>query len=257
MSLNSLTENFTALAKSQTYSTSEQKRIAELTVGQRNNPAWFEIRKLKLTASIFGPIIRQSTASNYNILKKILYTDISNIPAVKYGCTNEDRVAKLYQQCSEHEGRRLVIKESGLHVCTEPMYGFLAGSPDRIVLDCDTNEEILLEIKSLFDPNPDSSLTTVKEIARKRKFNFCCYFVGNHLKLKPTHNYYYQINGMLGIMGLQKCELALNFRDDLEVINVDFNEKYWNVMKEKLRTFYVHHFLPEITDRKLQKSLLM
>lgn len=249
--------NFTTLFNSQTYSSTEQQRIAELTVGQRNNPLWFEIRKIKLTASNFGPIMRQSTASNANILKKILYTDISNIPAVKYGCLNEERAAKLYQQHSEQEGRSLLIKESGLHVCTEPLYGFLAGSPDRIVRDYDVNEDFLVEIKSLFDPNPDSPYTTVKEIARKRKHSFCCYFVGNQLKLRPTHDYMYQINGMLGIMGLKRCELVLNFRDDIEIVIVEFNEKCWSVMKDKLRAFYVHQLLPEITDRKLKMSLLM
>lgn len=92
------------------------------------------------------------------------------------------------------------MEPTGLHV--HEHYAFLAASPDGIVRDL--TEEGNLEVKC-----PYSKCGLTPEEACKDK-NFCCQLVDNEVRLKKCHDYYYQVQGLLGVTGCKWCDCYLH-----------------------------------------------
>ena len=65
------------------------QEIAKLTVGQRENPAWSMLRKGRLTASNFGPVLAAKRVSQ-SLLKRLMGEyDLSGVKAITWGVNNE------------------------------------------------------------------------------------------------------------------------------------------------------------------------
>ena len=79
-------------------SKSEIQRRAANTIGQKANPKWVKVRQKRLTASVFGKVIRLIQAKNSIGITKFkeefisqtqTANDLSNIPAIKWGLDHE------------------------------------------------------------------------------------------------------------------------------------------------------------------------
>ena len=247
-------DKYTVFADSLTFDVQTKNEIVMATMGQADNENWHQMRSCKLTASKYGLILNWKKRPVENILRELLYLDISNIPAVQHGRMNEGKAVELYARKAEENGRFLQVVETGLHVCTQPGFGYLAASPDRIVVDRKTNKMFLLEVKCLYDKS-DDLLSTVRELAHKRGSKFYCYFdkKGN-LQLKRNSNYFYQVMGQLGILEMDYCEFVMNYKSDTYIIPIRFEQRVWDDMKSKLRHFYINCFLPELNSRRVMNG---
>ena len=70
--------------------------ISEVTVGQRDNPAWYLARKGRLTGSNFGSVLKAKRITP-SLLKRLLGEyDLSRVKAVQWGVNNEEEAIKAF-----------------------------------------------------------------------------------------------------------------------------------------------------------------
>ena len=144
------------------------------TRGKSNCPVWFNMRKNRLTSSNIGAVCK--CKSNMTNLKQTLL----NLKEKREKNTNSLRNTIILMQCG------MIINSRML---------WLSTSPHRKVLDS-VFEPGIVEIKC---PYTFRNLKP-EEACRYPKF-FCC-LVDGKPTLKKDHNYYFQIQGRLGICGL-------------------------------------------------------
>ncbi|KAJ8305331.1 hypothetical protein KUTeg_015876 [Tegillarca granosa] len=85
--------------------------------------------------------------------------------------------------------------------------------------------------------------------AVKTVSNFCLELDGNNLKLKRTHDYFYQIQGQLNITDFPWADFVVRtvnpYQIHIERIKID--KDFWlNIMLPKLHAFYHKALLPEL-----------
>ncbi|KAJ8974527.1 hypothetical protein NQ317_004592 [Molorchus minor] len=68
------------------------------------------------------------------------------------------------------------------------------------------------------------------------------------IKLKKTHNYYYQVQGQLAITKANKCYFIIYSGDqnNLFVEEIPRNDLFWQNILAKLTQFYVNCIAPQI-----------
>ena len=108
--------------------------ISEVTVGQRDNPAWYLARKGRLTGSNFGSVLKAKRITP-SLLKRLLGEyDLSRVKAVQWGVNNEEEAIKAFTLKTG-----TAVKETGIWFHSS---GILGASPDGII-----DEETVLEVK--------------------------------------------------------------------------------------------------------------
>ena len=173
--------------------------MEERTRGQSENTDWRTERSRRLTASNFGRVAKlKATTSRHNTVLALLYPDdISSLPAIQHGRESEQRAR---DQLGDLVGS---VRSCGLFV--DPSSGYLAASPDGVLEDEVTQGvdrdrlsfsqflQTLVEIKC-----PLKCLeATIEELASTDP-TFCLHRdAEGRLRLRESHNYYYQIQGQL------------------------------------------------------------
>ena len=91
--------------------------VSQITVGQRDNPAWHLARRGRLTASNFGPVL-QAKRVNPSLLKRLLgECDLSRVKAVQWGVNNKTEAVKVYTNLT---GK--IVQETGMHQSQAKMH---------------------------------------------------------------------------------------------------------------------------------------
>ena len=104
-----------------------QKAVERLTVGQRENPAWQNLKKGRLTASNFEVILKAKRLTP-SLMKRVMGEyDLSGVQAISWGITNEAEAVTAFETVNE-----MAVKETGLWL---HLYGILGASPDGLVGD--------------------------------------------------------------------------------------------------------------------------
>ena len=62
--------------------------------------------------------------------------------------------------------------------------------------------------------------------------------------LKRSHNYYLQVQGQLGICGLDWCDFVMYTSKSISIERIQFDEENWANMCNELLDFYIQHFAP-------------
>src|SRR5579863_7707284 len=187
-------------------SKAERDEIEMKTRGQRDNPAWIEARKNRLTASTFASICKsrdvKATAKALEKNKdRPLYTK-----AVLYGQKTESIAIKAYQQVTG-----INVTPCGLFVNLE--HSYIAASPDGV-----TSDGGIIEVKCPYSARE----MTVAEAEKKIK-NF---YIKDG-KLKRTHDYYYQIQGELHCTGAKYCNFIVYTSKDILVERIYPDNELW------------------------------
>ncbi|XP_067665894.1 uncharacterized protein [Haliotis asinina] len=224
--------------------------IEHETTGQSENPTWSVMRKGMVTSSNFKRVCTRADAFEKNknidcsklvkcLLHDSLSTDISNVPsAIVWGKKRESKAKEMYTQIERRRHTKLSVKIKGLLIDKENP--FLGTSVDGTVeCQCKENhQDKLLEIKcpwALRDCDPKSAAQ-----------NRGCYLKDGNWHLKDDSDYYYQIQGQLGIYGFQSCDLVIYTRKGIHVINVPFHEQFFESMIRKIKSIYVKQLLPSL-----------
>ena len=120
------------------------------TRGQNNNPLWFQIRRYRLTSSNFGLVCkRKLNLSQTKFVQNTILSqkDLSNVPAIKYGLSNESKAAERYAEYMKDSGNYVQVLACGVVISNTMLW--LAASPDRKVIDKEFGYG-LVEIKCPF-----------------------------------------------------------------------------------------------------------
>ena len=140
------------------------------------------------------------------------------------------------------------IQETGHHVSTVMGKGYLGASPDGLV--CYGGEVCgCIEVKC-----PDKS---VSEACSMPQF-YCTKDENDTVKLKPCHNYYYQIQGQLAILNLEWCDFIIWTNKDLHVERVKADHEFWQLQcLPKLQSYYYNVMLPEIVYPRHPSNIIV
>ena len=165
--------------------------VAEMTVGQQDNPLWMDARQWRITASNFGRIANRQTEDYPLSLLKLLLGDygcpISH--AIRMGIEHEDIAVKSFEAAKGLEVHPCSVYISHIHP-------FLAASPHGLI-HFPHGSLGLIEVKCAFKHHASMIASAL----------FCLQFDSSKevVSLKRTHNYYHQVTGQLAITGACIC----------------------------------------------------
>ena len=66
------------------------------------------------------------------------------------------------------------------------------------------------------------------------------------VRLKSPHNYYYQVQRVMGITGSQWCDFVVWTPKGISIERISFDSTFWNNMIPKLENYYDSALLPEL-----------
>ena len=160
---------------------SDIEHVAELTIGQRDNTLWQELRRFRLTGSNFGKIYHALNSSNedYTMIRSALFDpeDLNSIPAIRWGMEHELQAIESYQSKTHYS-----IKETGLWLFHNACLG---ASPDGLVYAGDQFVGII-EVKCPYRLR-EFQITSDDDMAMQLNFLTS----DNHLT--KSHAYYHQV----------------------------------------------------------------
>ena len=73
--------------------------------------------------------------------------------------------------------------------------------------------------------------------------------------LKPSHKYYFQVQGQMGLTGINRCDFVVWTPGRISVESIMFCEEYWDGMFQKLKNFCQNVFLIELFCRRVMRGL--
>uniref|UniRef100_UPI00398EC878 uncharacterized protein n=1 Tax=Pristiophorus japonicus TaxID=55135 RepID=UPI00398EC878 len=230
-----------------------KQKVAEIekeTRGQRENPAWFEWRRNRITASVAHRISHckfvngKSTEVPQSYLKSIVSKGSSvSTPAMKWGIDHETAAIEEYEKVkSKDTGRQISVERCGLFI--DPERSWLAASPDGVVVDRATGDTVgLVEVKC---PYKHRNHTINKACEDK---TFCLERAEGELQLKKNHPYFTQIQCQLAVTGLKNADLAVFTNRGTVVVRVEYDRKFWENVLDKLEEFYSGAVLPKLQEQ--------
>lgn len=207
------------------------KRVSEITVGQRSNPAWHQARKGRLTASNFGAVLKAKRATPSLIKRLLGEYDISKVRAVAWGVDNESLAIQSFRQLT---GIQPV--ETGLWLDEG---GILGASPDGLIGD-----DGVLEVKCPY--------TFRNEIIAEAAQNssFCLGRSDGQLFLKQDHVYWHQVQGQMFLTNRIVCHFVVWTTKETAVLKIQRDEN-WKANIDIMSDFYYYHIFPKIIEGEL------
>ena len=185
---------------------------------------------------------------------------MSGLPAqMRWGLEKESVARNGYIKAMNSKGHgEFCVTSCGLTLL--PSHSYLGASADGIIIDPQRpTEPGVLEIKCPVSVDGESVLALAPaDIAAKYKG----FYLHNHdgqVHLKPTSNYFYQVQGEMAIKSCKWAHFVVwtpanggsIFWEEIPV-----NDQLWQCeMLPKLRQFFRDVLLPEILLRKIQQTL--
>ena len=217
--------------------------IERNTQGQAEVGLWFYHRRLRITASNFGRIAkRRETTPVALLVKSLLYSKHLETKEIRWGKTHEVDAKSAYISYLRDQGHHNdEVTDSGLVLdVEEPCLGC---SPDALVNI--PASRVPLGIAEFKCPYTAQSQTPAEAAASNSKFS-CSLSSSGELKLKQGHNYYYQVQGTLGITKRSWCDFVIWTPRGTMVDRIDAGPHFWERLKPKLVEFYKKAVLPEL-----------
>ena len=217
---------FTILLQIESITKEQIEEISVLTAAQSDSDYWVTQRKLRLTSSNFGKVVKSGNQGRLAI--NLLNTKPFNSRATQHGKSYEGVAIKKYEAMMGTP-----VERCGLAVCQD--YPFLGASPDSLV-----GGDICVEIKC---PYSVRSLNVTKE-----NMPFL-----NEKGLKKSHDYYYQVQGQLLCTNRSICHFCIFTFADFRVFEIERDDDFIADMVDKLKAFYVNHFKPALLEKHVYR----
>ena len=207
-------------APSEKISLDEIARIERATKQQSNSQWWSDLRTGRITASKAGYCYKMTLES---ITPDKLWRVVIANTAMAHGTAFEplgiDALSKRHS---------VNIDESGFWIDFNRPW--LGASPDGLIYENGVLNAIV-EVKCPYSAKMDTISNW------KTTPNSC---IGMDGKLKPKHDYYYQIQMQMGITGTRKGLFGVYTGMDLHSEWIDFDEELWQSMIAKFDLIWKH-----------------
>ena len=229
---------------SEPLSTENLQLIDKLTLGQSSNNEWYAQRKGSLTSSKFSIALYGTRRAQIKLIHETINgkRTFKNLPLpMKWGRMNEDLASSTYVKNLMASHYDVQISHPGLAV--HPTIPFLRSSPDLITF-CSCHGLRAVEIKC-----PWASRNITPEEATDRKvIDYITKECGKFVLHKRKRGYFDQIQGIMACTTLTRlpAHLAIWTKAGLMVVDVPFNQEYWNDAEKKLQVFFREKIIPAI-----------
>ncbi len=224
-----------------------KQNISELEIKcieslEQGTEAWHRARIGRITASNADSVrsLRDIKRSKSLINKVMGVAEIVKSKQTEHGKKNEPFARNMYAVDQSFKHKDLSVSECGLIV--SPLEPYLGASPDGIVTCSCCPEKRVLEIKCPYEARDCYPV----DIPKKYPKYHLCYDENGNLKLKETSAWYSQINFQLGILGLQKCHLAIHTQLDTTVIEINFDLERWEILRKKAKHVFQKGIIPQL-----------
>ena len=222
----------------------QAQEVERSTRGQRLNKEWKRYHSFTLTASNFKKVVVSKKWSDSLVTSLFTSSDLGYVAAIKHGQEHELDALVAYRAMMAETGCEVHVQECGLVLHT--LYKFLGASPDGLVYDKSANQFGLLEIKCPHRPYMNG--LSVQEACLLP--DFCCQLVDGVARLKPTHAYYFQVQGQLAITKATWCDFVIWIGHSLNVERIVFDEEFWlHNMVNPLVSFFIARAEPYLKAR--------
>ena len=231
----------------------ERAEINNLTKGQSNNIDWYEQKKGAIGASNMSKVLKviEKQTSYSSVVKGVMgykapkQIKPTTVPSLKWGLTNEPKARSTYVEKLKGWHIDLRVVESGLVV--HEKFPFIRVSPDGII-KCKCHKDRLLEVKCPYASRDMKVVDAVQE----KKINYLETENGRLvLKKNSSEGYYEQVQGLMGVLNIELCNLVVWTKVDMKIIVVPFDRNFWeNRLLPACATFFRNHIVPEILAPK-------
>ena len=199
------------------------RKIEMATRDQSNSVEWHQVRKPRLTSSRFREVCHvRGDGSSQNLAERIWKGGVQTA-LMKRGLALEPVAIQEYTRTKN-------VNYWPCGFVIHPDAPWLGSSPDGLVFDPTESPPFgLIEIKC---PN-------------SRSYVDCKYLKmqSGTLKLKPSHSYYWQVQGQLLLTGMQWCDFIVRAKGDILVQRIYRDAAVAGVIREKGDYFFFHFYL--------------
>lgn len=213
------------------------------TLKQSKSPAWFVVRKNRITASKNSHAIKTRKSKTIaSLIQDILHPkDLSRNENLKYGLKFEEFAISEYEKFAKLPVHRLGVLISEF----QP---WLCASLDGIVVEPDSSLKVV-EIKC-----PSSCKKTgIVDFETKKCFVPYLEFREEEIQLKRSHQYYTQIQIQMYVSGAKKGDLFVWSPVNSCVIKVPRDEQFLKTTILTLEDFFFKHYLAALIPEKAPK----
>ena len=209
--------------------------IERKTQRQSDCEEWRNERKFRFTASNFG-LISNRKRHHDNFVNSLLHPKPFTSRYTNHGIKYESVALEQYQKYMLSIRRPVQVLKSGLVVSLEAPY--LGASPDAKVVDAGCSDPFgLSEVKC---PETKFLVTPLDACSDS---NFFLENIDGQPKLKRNHNYYAQVQGLMGVTGTRWCDFVVYTSKGMSIERIPFDEQFWISLKAKLKSYYFTHFI--------------
>jgi len=229
--------HYDSLLSALVYTDEECDAIEVETRGQSRNKNWHDMRRNLLTASIAKQICHSTDLSKTAaLLKKGTSLIEEHLPApLLFGRSHESRAIDSFLKVHRYKHRKCTVTQPGLMVSSDPLFPFIACSPDGIVT-CSECGVFLIEIKCLWKyRGMHPRLAAVFSGIVVKDDN-------DALTVVPKHKYNYQMQMQMGVTGMQLCKLVIYTYKGIHSVDVQYDSVMYHDIQSKLSDFYRTHF---------------
>ena len=214
--------------------------IEKLTRGQAENNNWYKYRKGRVTASLFSSVLHcrfTNQPSNY-ILDRVFMRKTAKSASLDYGRTHEPIARQAYTARYKKTHKKCKVKQCGLFI--DKHYPFMGASPDALV-ECKCCGKGLLEIKCSYQ----FRLNHPQEACQDKDYHVFLDDDGA-FRLKESSPWYVQIQGQLGVTGLDWCDFLLYTKKGFLTERIYFDKELYLTIVNKCEKFFTTYVLNEI-----------
>ena len=212
-------------------------KLQESTVGQSSSQTWFVERRKRVTSTMAKAIARRRKSDfTQAITQRQLCQSFRGNAATRYGMRHESDALEAFKQHASEFGE---VKTTGLVV--DKARSWLAASPDGI-LTLNSGEDILVEVKCPYRARD----CTVPEALTKFPDFFVIADTNGSLKLKETHEYYFQVQVAMHVCRCMDAYLVVWTKKDISYVHVSLDQGFVDEVLAKLEDYYFKHLLPAL-----------
>ena len=236
ISLHEIYERANRIKKKVFVDANERERVKEETKQQSGSQEWFEVRKIRITASKCKRAIQRPITSPTKAMIDILHLkDNFQSQQMQQGLEDERKIIMMYEEIVGCK----VSKEGFIISSTHP---FLGASPDGVVI-----EECLVEVKRIF-----LATMTLKEAVCSRGI---CKKTSNGLIVNQNHTYYYQVQQQLFCSGYKHEDLVLSDLKEVIILSIKQSPSSSKKSLPKLQNFYDQYLATELAYPRVALGL--
>jgi hypothetical protein len=210
--------------------------LEQSTRGQGVNPNWMKARRFLITASLMGDIVKRQKAQLDAIVRRIMYSKpVVGVKSLAYGTRMEAKARREYARWHMKKCGGIIVEDRGLIV----KFGmpFLGASIDGLV-KCDQCGDSIVEIKCPYGRKYEKWRSMSPADCTKSS-TFCCTMEQDTIRLKPEHNYAFQVQGQMAVCQLPWVDFVIWTKKGMSVQRINRDQDLWsNRIVPKLREFY-------------------